>query len=444
MTKSDDTIFAVSSGGLPAAIAIVRISGPSVRIALETIAGGTPPERIATLRTLRDPQTNAVVDQAVVLWFRAPKSETGEDVAEFQIHGSRAVADVLLKVLGQLSGFRMAEPGEFSRRAFLNGKLDLTQIEGLADLVAAETDAQRRQALTQLQGRFGRRMDRLRRQLVEMRARIEAGLDFVDEEDVPGEIIAETQDGVIGVRMEIDAILAEGRRGERLRDGVQIAVMGPPNAGKSSLLNAIAKRDVAIVTSEAGTTRDILEVHLDLDGYPATLADTAGLREAEGIVEAEGIRRAVARGQAADLVLWMEDMSKSSTSDQEAGAIGADALWRIGGKADLIDSASKRSRDFDFPVSVVTGYGLGTLTEALSSFAADRCGEGAVVTRERHRAALTDCRDALLRAESGFDSGPELLAEELRIAGDALGKITGRIDVEDLLDVIFSEFCIGK
>jgi len=440
-----DTIFAVSSGALPSAIAVVRISGSKARFGLETFVAKMPEVRRAAMRTLRHPDSGEALDQALVLWFAGPRTATGEEMVELHLHGGRAVVAGVLGVLSSLDGFRAAEPGEFSRRAFENGKLDLTEVEGLADLIAAETEAQRRQALRQLQGRFGTVVEDWRRRLMSVRAYIEASLDFADEEDVPGDLSLGLEEKVSAVRFEIETMLSDKSDGERIRDGIQVALMGPPNAGKSSLMNAIAKRDVAIVTEEAGTTRDVLEVHLDLGGYPVTLADTAGVREAENIVEKEGIRRAVDRGRAADLVLWMQDATTAEVPVPAAVAEEAGAVWRVANKIDLLDSGSKRPDGDWQAVSVKTGAGFQALTDALGRFAAERCGSGSgMITRARHRQALGMCRDALVRAETAFDSEPELLAEEVRLACEALGRITGRVGVEDVLDLIFSEFCIGK
>ncbi|MBK5948224.1 tRNA uridine-5-carboxymethylaminomethyl(34) synthesis GTPase MnmE [Rhodobium orientis] len=443
MDNRTGTIFALSSGALPSAIAVVRLSGPRVRFVLETMAGIVPEPRRAMLRALKDPRDGAVLDEAVVLFFEGPASATGEDVAEFHVHGGRAVVGAVLEALGSFEGVRPAEAGEFSRRAFDNGKLDLTRVEGLADLIAAETEAQRRQALSQLCGSFGDLVEGWRRRLIGLRARIEAGLDFAEEEDVLASVTDADRAVLSDLRIGIETKLGEGRSGERLRDGLQVALMGPPNAGKSSLMNALAKRDVAIVTEEAGTTRDVLEVHLDLSGYPVMLIDTAGLREAEGIVEREGIRRALARGSDADLVLWMEDASGRRTGVPDGVVSAAGTVWPIANKADLVGDGFDAGDDA-LAISVKTGAGLDRLQEKLAAFAGEKfAGLGsAMATRERHRAALTACRDALVRAEAVGDA--ELMAEELRHAGDALGRITGRIDVEDVLDVIFAEFCIGK
>ena len=348
---------------------------------------------------------------------------------------------------GSCRGFCAAEAGDFTRRGYLNGRFDLTGIEGLADLLQAETGAQRRQALRQYGGAARETYTAWRKRIIAMRAEIEANLDFIDEEDIPADIGENVAGKAAELAGEIARHLADDRRGERLRSGVRVAVLGPPNAGKSSLLNALAHRDVAIVTEEAGTTRDVIEVALDLGGYPLTIADTAGMRETEGLVEKEGIRRALREGREADLVLWMWDGAEAMPplpGDVRDG--GAD-IWRVRNKMDLtVDSDAERSGTADFRLSVKTGEGLDRLTDALETYAAEACGRGepVLITRERHREGLVACRAALLRAgEHGVDR-LELVAEELRSAGDALGRIVGKVDVEDLLDVIFSEFCIGK
>jgi tRNA modification GTPase len=386
-----------------------------------------------------------LIDRGLVTFFPAPGSFTGEDVGELQLHGGRAVVAAVLDALGTLPGFRPAEAGEFTRRAFGNARLDLTQVEGLADLIAAETEAQRRQALRQADGQLGRLYDGWREQLIRARALIEAELDFSDEEDVPGAVSEQAWVIVHAVRQEIVNHVADVR-GERVRDGAEIVVLGAPNSGKSSFINAIAKREVAIVSPEPGTTRDLIEVRLDLRGYPATLVDTAGLRESTGLVEREGIRRAEERGRAADIVVWLEDVCRERPA--ESPALGL-KMVRVGSKIDLIDSPAERSRlagAFDHLVSAATGEGVEELVLALgSSLAADLdAGESVLATRSRHRSALTGCIAALDAALSDDGRPIELRAEELRRAGDALGRITGRIGVEDLLDVIFRDFCIGK
>ncbi len=295
------TIFALSSGRPPAAIAVVRISGPLAGLALEKLTGRVPQPRQAALARVRDPRSGAAIDEALALWFPAPHSETGEDTAELQLHGGHAVVAGVLDALGTIEGCRLAEPGEFTRRAFENGRLDLTAVEGLADLIAAETPAQRHQAFRQLKGLIGDRAEAWRRRLIEALALVEARIDFSDEADVPEDLIGPAVIAARQLRDEIAATLADGRHGERLRDGLVVAIAGPPNAGKSTLFNRLARREAAIVSPFPGTTRDVIEVHLDLDGYPVTLLDTAGIRDSEEPVEQEGMRRARARAAAADL-----------------------------------------------------------------------------------------------------------------------------------------------
>ena len=385
-----------------------------------------------------------VLDQGLVLFFAAPASFTGEDVAELHVHGGRAVVGAVLRALSEMEGFRPAEAGEFTRRALGNERLDLTQVEGLADLVAAETEAQRRQALRQSDGTVGRLYEGWRLRLVRARALIEAELDFADEEDIPASASSGAWALAEAVRQEIVQHM-DDRRGERVREGVEIVVAGPPNAGKSSLVNAIARRDVAIVTPEPGTTRDMIEVRVDLDGYAATLVDTAGLREAEGVVEKEGVRRAAERAARADMVLWLSDVREGR---DVAPALTADVV-RVGTKLDLIDSDSERGRiraEFDHAVSSVTGDGVAELLAGLGRRLRDELGggESVVATRVRHRRALTDCAESIAAALNDDGRGLELRAEDLRRAGDALGRVTGRIGVEEMLDMVFRDFCIGK
>ena len=384
------------------------------------------------------------MDRGLVVFFPAPGSFTGEDVMELHLHGGRAVVMAVLTALAELPGFRPAEAGEFTRRAFNNERLDLTQVEGLADLVMAETEAQRRQALRLSDGTIGVVYEGWRTRLVRARALIEAELDFSDEEDVPGSVSEEAWALARIVRQEVVNHI-EDRRGERVRDGIEIVVLGAPNSGKSSLVNAIARRDVAIVTPEPGTTRDMIEVRLDLGGYAATLVDTAGLREAKGVVEREGIRRAEERAARADIVLWLGDLREEAVNPPALAA----ATIRVGTKVDLIDSGAERERRlmaFDHAVSSVTGAGIDGLLRAVEQRMVSELGSGgaALVTRARHRSALKACADAIGRAVAEDGRGLELRAEDLRRAGDALGRVTGRIGVEDLLDVVFRDFCIGK
>lgn len=442
MPLQPPTIYALASGRPPAAIAIVRVSGPQVPQVLERLCGRLPQPRTATLVTLTSPGTGPI-DQAVALWFPAPHSATGEDVAEFQLHGGRAVIAALFAALEKIDGLRPAEPGEFTRRAFENGKLDLTEAEGLDDLIHADTDRQRRQALRHLQGLLGHRAESWRAQIIEAMALIEAGIDFSDEGDVSTELMAPALARVASLRTEIEETLAASAQSERLREGLQVAIAGPPNAGKSTLLNRLARREAAIVSPYAGTTRDVIEVHLDLDGYPVTLIDTAGLRDASDPVEQEGVRRARARAEAADLVLWLDEA--------ESGVVplaGEVPLWRVRNKIDLAGKvgASTGGSDPAFAISAVTGEGVDQLVAALIDFASDYFGggEAALVSRARHRVLLTETVAALKRAADRAGQGDEIVAEELRIAIHAVGRLLGRVDVEEILDSIFREFCIGK
>ena len=462
MHPREQTIFAVSSGRPPTAIAIVRVSGPEAKRALEAIARCQPAPRVARRARLADAQGDPI-DDALVLWFPGPASATGEDVAEFHIHGGRAVIAALVAALSALDGLRPAEPGEFTRRAFEYGKLDLTEAEGLDDLIHADTDRQRRQALRQLNGLLGDRARAWRQRIIEASALIEAGIDFVDEDDVPAEVREAALGKAAALHDEIAAVLASSAHGERLRDGLVVAIAGAPNVGKSTLMNALARREVAIVSPHAGTTRDVIEVQLDLDGYPVTLIDTAGIRATDDPVEQEGVRRALARAAAADLVLWLEEADRAGEAMPPAEGV---PVWRVRNKVDLTgpagagngaqNAAEKPRQSGDgnvagaagptFAISAARGDGMAALVAALARFAADYFGgtEGSLVSRERHRRLLRDAAAMLRRSIELRGAGDELIAEELRGAAAALGRLLGRIDVEDLLDVIFRDFCIGK
>ena len=443
MHPREQTIFALSSGRPPSAIAVVRVSGPEAATALVALAGRMPAPRMATRVLLRDVGREPI-DDAVVLWFPGPGSATGEDVAEFHVHGGRAVLAALVGALSAIGGLRPAEPGEFTRRAFENGKLDLTEAEGLDDLIHADTDRQRRQALRQLKGLLGDRARDWRAQIIEASALIEAGIDFSDEGDVSTELVEPALAKVRALLGEIEEVLAAQGRSERLREGLVVAIAGPPNVGKSTLMNALARREVAIVSPHAGTTRDVIEVQLDLDGYPVTVIDTAGIRGTDDPVEQEGVRRARARAAEADLVLWMSD-SLHEQGPQPAGV----AVWQVRNKIDLGGAepeATEREGARVFRISASRGDGIGELIGALIGFAEKYFGngEGGVVTRERQRKLLQQTASSLQRSISAVGAGEELVAEDLRAAAYSLGRLLGRVDVEDILDVIFREFCIGK
>jgi tRNA modification GTPase len=572
------TIFALSSGRPPVAIAVIRISGPRAGAALTTLGVKIPEPRKAGLARIRDPRSGEIIDEALVLWFPAPHSETGEDVAELQAHGGRAVIAGILDALAQIDGLRMAEAGEFTRRGFENGKLDLTAVEGLADLVGAETEGQRRQAFRQMKGLLGNRAETWRKRLIQALALVEARIDFSDEADVPEDLLAPALTIARELKAEIAAALADGHRGERLREGLVVAIAGPPNAGKSTLLNRIARREAAIVSPYAGTTRDVIEVHLDLGGLPVTLLDTAGIRDTDDPVELEGVRRARERAASADLVLWVVDASAAEAADdlgvasdsagpgqairaglrsvagedlsggkgaglgggpigdRPANLVGGEGsdrrppasptsglgtpleaalgesfrarpsgVWLIRNKIDLLEQWLSKSEftlnnagkseleletnktlinkanielshkserrlhfngelkgvgnvslprstedafrisDYRFSLSANSGEGFDALLAQLRRHAEDYLsgGEQSLVTRARHRAALETTLAALERAEA-VANAEDLLAEELRTAAHALGRLTGRVDVEDVLDVIFRDFCIGK
>jgi tRNA modification GTPase len=447
-----DTIFAPATAAGRAGVAMIRISGPRAGSALDELIGKRPAPRVATHAQLSDRAHGHVIDDGLVLWFPAPHSFTGEDVAELHVHGSRAVLQALMALLARL-GLRPAEAGEFTRRAFDNGKLDLAQVEGLADLIAAETEAQRRQARRQLDGVLGGVTEGWRARLLRLLAHAEAEIDFPDE-DLPGGLIAALGADIDLLAAEIRAHLAD-QRGERLRDGLSIAIVGPPNAGKSSLLNALAKREAAIVSAVAGTTRDVIEVQLDLGGYPVTIADTAGLRalpassEGHEAIESEGIRRALARAEAADLKLLVLDATAGEPYEAVTRLVDAGTLVLLN-KIDAAPHAQPIVAGPVWRVSVRTGAGMAKLIEALTAETAKRLaqqdGAAPLITRARHRAALAECVTALERAHGLIASGaaPELLAEDLRLAMRSLGRITGRVAVDDILDVVFREFCIGK
>ncbi len=436
MSAAGDTIYALSSGALPSGVAVVRVSGKDAFSCCRAISGGVPEPRKARLMRLVD-GAGLPLDTALVLAFAGPASFTGEDCIEFQLHGGRAVVRAMLDRLAGL-GLRHAEAGEFTRRAFENGKIDLVEAEGLSDMIAAETEMQRRLALEQAGGGLSELYDGWARELTHARAMIEAELDFSDEDDIPGSVSATIWGTVEDVGRQIESHIAGSRAGEIIRDGYRVVIAGPPNAGKSSLLNALARRDVAIVTDVAGTTRDILEVYLDLDGYAVRLCDTAGLRDSDDVVEAEGMRRARALLEEADLILSLSDTGSGHPAERFEGE-----CLRIGTKADTANGAEA---DFDLLISSRTGAGMDRLVEMIKARLEARLAGASLSlpVRDRQVGYLKETLHQIKAALAARDHSPEIPAEALRRAAVALGRITGRVDVEDLLDVIFSSFCVGK
>ena len=446
------TIFALSSGAPPAGVAVVRLSGPDAGPLLEKMIGKMPVPRMATrahLKSIEDDDTAERIDEALVLWFPAPNSFTGEDVVEFHLHGGRAVIAALSDLLSAQANVGMAEPGEFTRRAFENGKLDLTQAEGIGDLVHAETEAQRRQAMRQTDGALGELYEDWRMGILRSLAYMEADIDFSDDEDLPDNLVEQVRPELVRIQGEIEAHLADNHRGERLRDGIYVAILGPPNAGKSSLFNELAKRDAAIVSPQAGTTRDVIEVHLDLGGYPVVVADTAGLRRTADQIEDEGVKRALQRAEQADLKIIVLDGADVQGPDAATTRLIDDDCFVVLNKSDTgeISAAMKTVSDTARSISVKTGEGVKPLLDDLGAEVARRFGLQAApgLTRVRHREALQACHVSLNRfIENKSEIPPELAAEDIRLAARALGVITGRVDVESLLDVVFRDFCIGK
>lgn len=443
-----DTIYATATAAGRAAVAVVRVSGPRTKAVLDALAGGVPPVRRAALRALQD-EGGDEIDRALILFFEGPESYTGEDVAEFHVHGGTAVTGALLEALAA-QGLRLAQPGEFTRRAFENGKLDLAQAEGVADLVDAETDAQRRQALDQLGGRLSQVHARWTDALVEALAMLEAAVDFPDEE-VPQDVAARARPVLERLVAELEAAAADAERGERVREGFRIALIGAPNAGKSTLLNALAGRDAAIVTATPGTTRDIIEVPLVLAGYKVLLADTAGLRETGDEIEAEGVRRARAWAAGADLRLWLVDGSSDAATPVPMELRPEDLCLIT--KRDLPTGpagawAAGQAKRLGLGTAEVTANGPGdlawlrsTLEERIIDALAGA--EPPAATRLRHQELLSEAADRLRHA-LGQDEHLELAAEDVRLAARALDRITGRIDPEQVLGRIFATFCIGK
>ena len=436
MIQGRQTIFALSSGKVPSGVAVIRVSGPDTAAVFTALVGLLPLPRTATLKSIQS-RNGRTLDKGLVLWFPGPVSFTGEDCAEFHCHGGAAVVSALLAELSHIEGCRLADAGEFSLRAFINGKADLTQMEALADLIDAETETQRALAISGTSGAQKALYEGWRSQLLKARAFLEADLDFSDEGDVPGSVAAASQGIVDRLRMALEEHLKTVSTAEIIRDGYRVVIAGAPNTGKSTLLNTLAKREVAIVTDTAGTTRDVLDVSLDLGGVKVIVSDTAGLRQTSDKVEAIGIERAHTAIENANLVLMLSDGAPIR-------AVQNSQVWAVRTKTDL---AARPIAGFDHSISCQSGDGINQLVEAIGVHVRNAVGdwyEGKIVTRARHRILLENAFDALMRFESAQTNGAEFAAEELRLAADALGRITGVISTEDVLGAIFSSFCIGK
>ncbi|MCK5285557.1 MAG: tRNA uridine-5-carboxymethylaminomethyl(34) synthesis GTPase MnmE [Alphaproteobacteria bacterium] len=441
-----DTIFALATPVGRSGVAIIRVSGSQAWVSAKTLINKDLLPRQAMLCTLKNPASSEIIDKALVLGFKAPASYTGEDIIEFHLHGGQAVIQALISFLAKQKQHRMAEPGEFTRRAFENGKMDLTEAEAVADLINAETQNQKAQALMQMSGALSTLYESWTKELKSALAYLEADIEFPDE-DMPENISPQILHVLEKLIIKINEHLNDNRRGERLRDGLHVAVIGAPNAGKSSLVNALAQRDIAIVSSIKGTTRDIIEAHLDLGGLPVILADTAGLRpnqigkDEQSSIESEGIKRALECAEKADIKLLLFDGTKTHPDIHTKNLIDDNSLV-------VINKSDKDISDFNLPnafiISTETGNGLDILIQALIEKAHDLIGiqESPSLTRQRHRIALEECIIALKRAVNV--KLPELVAEDTRLAIRSLGRITGCVDVEDLLDIIFQDFCIGK
>jgi tRNA modification GTPase len=435
-----DTIFAPASGAGRAAIAIVRLSGPLCSEALHAIAPGTDfPDRRAVLRTLRYPQSQEPLDRALITRFQAPRSFTGEDMAEISVTGGRAVTSAVVRALAFVPGLRPAEPGEFAWRAFMNGKIDLSEVEGLADLVEAETEAQRRQAQRIAGGALSRACEAIRTSLIEAMAAVETQIDFTDVEDSSDFTLDSVKGAARAAIERIDGALATADSARRLREGFTVVIAGPPNVGKSTLMNALARRDVAITSPIPGTTRDLIEVFLDLRGYPVILVDTAGIRDAHDPIEREGVARARRKAESADLTLWLSD-----GDDRQAPSLESPTL-AVRTKIDL-KGADAPAGSANLAVSAKTGAGIDRLLDVIADLAEERMSshEPALLTLERHRRGFEDARQALASTLAPDAAEPELIAEDLRRAASAMDRIVGRIGVEDVLGEIFARLCVGK
>lgn len=435
-----ETIFALSSGTVPSGVAVIRVSGPRVSEIIRLMLPRQPKPRFAELFPIKD-TAGSLIDKGLVFYFPAPHSFTGEDCLELHVHGGHAVVSAVFNSMTSIVDTRMAEPGEFTRRAFTNGKVDLVEAEGLADLLSAETEMQRRLALEQAKGGHSALYQGWADRITHARAMIEAELDFADEEDVPGSVADRIWLDIADLIKEIGKHLAARKVGEIIRDGLKVVIFGAPNVGKSRLINRLAQRDVAIVTSIAGTTRDLITIDLDINGYAVRLYDTAGIRQTEELVELEGIRRAQLAAEEADLVLHVLDVTAPDSVQTPPANVKS---IRIGNKIDLAPHVDEGN--YDIVISSELGWGMDRLKEVIGNVLSEKTSIStlAIPARFRHVELLTQTREALSKAYELSNLGLDIRAEYLRRAADMLGRITGKVDVEDLLSVIFSEFCIGK
>jgi tRNA modification GTPase len=437
-----DTIFALASGAGRAAIAVLRISGSGCSEALHALAPGAEfPDRRAVLRTFRHPQSREPIDRALITRFHAPRSFTGEEMAEIGVTGGRAVASACIKALALIPGLRLAEPGEFAWRAFMNGKIDLSEVEGLADLVEAETEAQRRQAQRIAGGALSCECEAIRLSLLDAMVTVETQIDFTDVEDASDFTLETVRDAARAATERIERALATADAAARLREGFTVVIAGPPNVGKSTLMNALAGRDVAITSPIPGTTRDLIEVFLDLRGYPVILVDTAGIRDAHDPIEREGVARARRRAKTADLILWL-----SEGGDGQARPSTESLTLAVRTKIDLDEADTLATGPTDLAISAKTGAGVDRLLDVIAELAEERMSsaEPALLTLERHRRAFQDARQALASALKPDAAEPELIAEDFRRAAAAMDRIVGRIGVEEVLGEIFARLCVGK
>lgn len=435
-----ETIYALSSGAGRAGVAVIRVSGTEVLHIFETLTGiKNPKPRYAYFSALKN-KAGEVIDHALCLYFKGPNSFTGEDVAEFQIHGGRSVIEELFHTLSDFEKTRPAEAGEFSRRSVVYGKMDLTSAEGLMDLIDAQTEWQRKQALVQMEGKLGSLYENWRQSLVKDMAYLEAFIDF-PEEDIPLEKMALIDNGLSNLIQKIETHLSDNKKGQRLRNGFQIAIIGEPNVGKSSLINLLSKRDVAIVSNVAGTTRDVVETYLDIKGFPVVLADTAGLRDNAGEIEAEGIKRAVRKAEESDLILHVCDIKNYPHKEPLPDNLKNIPVKTVWNKLDVVH---KKVKSDEIAMSAHTKEGFSKLQDEIASFLMENFSPDTtgVITRERYRQALKECvyslKSALLTTEL------ELKAEDLRLAARSIGRIVGKIETDELLDIVFRDFCIGK